>query len=63
MCIRDSSIYIGDHFIDINSGKSAKMRTAAAAYGYIPEGDIVSNWGADFIINHPREINRIIESY
>ena len=58
-----NSIYIGDHFIDINSGKSAKMRTAAAAYGYIPEGDIVSNWGADFIINHPREINRIIESY
>ena len=58
-----NSIYIGDHFIDINSGKSAKMRTAAAAYGYVPEGDIVSNWGADFIINHPREINRIIESY
>ena len=59
----ENSIYIGDHLIDITSGKSAKMRTVAAAYGYIPEGDSASDWGADFIINHPLEINKIIESY
>jgi len=58
-----NSIYVGDHLIDITSGKSAKMRTVAAAYGYIPEGDSASNWGADFIINHPLEINKIIENH
>ena len=58
-----NSIYIGDHQIDITSGKSANMRTVAAAYGYIPEGDAVSNWDADFIINHPLEMNKIIENH
>ena len=58
-----NSIYIGDHLIDITSGKSAKMRTVAAAYGYIPEGDSASDWGADFIINHPLDMNKIIESH
>ena len=59
----ENSIYIGDHLIDITSGKSAKMRTVAAAYGYIPKDDTASDWGADFIINHPLEINQIIESH
>ena len=58
-----NSIYVGDHLIDITSGKSAKMRTVAAAYGYIPKDDTASDWGADFIINHPLEINKIIESH
>ena len=58
-----NSIYIGDHKIDISSGKSANMRTVAAAYGYIPEGDSVTDWDADFIIDHPLEINKIIESH
>ena len=57
------SIYIGDHQIDITSGKSANMRTVAAAYGYIPEGDSVTDWDADFIIDHPLEINKIIETH
>ena len=59
----ENSIYVGDHLIDITSGKSAKMRTVAAAYGYIPEGDSASDWGADFVINHPLEINKIIDSH
>tara|TARA_B100000029_G_scaffold513367_1_gene612747 strand:- start:754 stop:1416 length:663 start_codon:yes stop_codon:yes gene_type:complete len=58
-----NSIYVGDHLIDITSGKSAKMRTVAAAYGYIPIGDTVSSWDADFIINHPLEMNEIINSH
>ena len=39
------------------------MKTVAAAYGYIPEGDTVSSWGADFVINHPLEMKKIIESH
>ena len=58
-----NSIYVGDHLIDISSGKSAKMRTVAAAYGYIPIGDTISSWDADFIINHPLEMNEIIDSH
>ena len=57
------SIYIGDHLIDIASGKSANMRTAAAAYGYIPENEIVSKWDADFIIDHPHDINKILDNH
>ena len=37
------------------------MGTVAAAYGYIPEGDSVTNWGANFIIDHPLEINKIMK--
>ena len=57
------SIYIGDHLIDISSGKSANMRTAAAAYGYITENEKVSKWGADFIIEHPLDINEILNNH
>ena len=57
------SIYIGDHLIDITSGKSANMRTAAAAYGYITENEKVSKWGADFIIEHPLDINEILNNH
>ena len=56
-------IYIGDHLIDITSGKSANMRTAAAAYGYIPETEKVSKWDADFIINHPLDMNVILDNH
>ena len=56
------SIYIGDHHIDIEAGKNAEMITIAAAYGYIPEGQNPSNWGAEFIAKSPEELNSIIFS-
>ena len=56
------SIYIGDHRIDVMAGKSADMITGAAAYGYIPMGDNVKSWDADFIFSHPEEILNLIKN-
>ncbi len=50
------AVYIGDDARDIQAGKSAGMRTIAAAYGYIPSGDHPRAWQADHIIGSPMEI-------
>ena len=54
-----NSIYIGDHRIDIEAGKNAKMITGAAAYGYIPLEDDANNWGAKYIFLHAKEIETL----
>jgi len=59
----ENTLYVGDHLIDIQAGKAAKMRTVAAAYGYIPSGDNVTSWKADFIINDPCELINIIKNH
>jgi phosphoglycolate phosphatase len=55
-----NSIYIGDHAIDIEAGKRAKMITGAAAYGYIPLEDSVVNWEAHHIFQNPMAITSLI---
>ncbi len=50
-----TSVYIGDHARDIQAGKNAGMRTIAAAYGYVSDGE-VQHWRADYNIDHPLEI-------
>tara|TARA_B100000575_G_scaffold71183_1_gene55413 strand:+ start:1168 stop:1308 length:141 start_codon:yes stop_codon:yes gene_type:complete len=44
------------------AGKSADMITGAAAYGYIPMGDNVKSWDADFIFSRPEEILNLIKN-
>lgn len=56
----NSSVYIGDHLIDIKAGKRANMITIAAAYGYIPHGQPCSEWEADFIAESPQQIKDFI---
>jgi N-acetyl-D-muramate 6-phosphate phosphatase len=48
--------YVGDHGRDIEAGRRAGMKTFAAAYGYIPAGESVTDWQADHIINDPRDL-------
>ena len=55
-----NSIYIGDHAIDIEAGKRAKMITGAAAYGYVPLEDNVVNWEAHHIFQNPTAITSLI---
>ena len=57
---KKNSIYIGDHRIDIIAGEEANMITGAAAYGYIPLGDSTKTWKADYLFNHPKEINDLL---
>ncbi|MGN5831287.1 phosphoglycolate phosphatase, partial [Pseudomonas aeruginosa] len=37
------------------SGRDAATKTAAVRYGYIHPEDYPAHWGADVIVDHPRE--------
>lgn len=54
-------VYVGDHRRDIECGQQAGAITIAAAYGYIEEGDDVDSWGADYRVDHGRDILPILE--
>jgi len=49
-------IYVGDAQRDIEAGQRAGMKTLAALFGYINDGDDPASWGADGMIEHAREI-------
>jgi phosphoglycolate phosphatase len=49
-------IYIGDAERDITAGKAAMMQTLVARYGYIDDSQQPQDWGADGMIDDPRDI-------
>lgn len=49
-------LYIGDSAHDIEAGKGAGMTTLIAMYGYLKPGDNPQAWGADGLIQDPKEI-------
>jgi phosphoglycolate phosphatase len=55
-------LYMGDAEHDIVAGRSAQMTTFAALYGYLKTGDQPHNWGADELIEHPRQLIDWIEA-
>lgn len=57
-------LYVGDHIRDIEAGKAAGMPTILAAYGYIPPEDQKSlkTWGADYIVDTPKQLNELLLS-
>ncbi len=61
----ENSIYIGDHWRDIEAGNRAGCMTVAAAYGYLADNDDPAQWGADLVVHSSQElaisINRIIQ--
>ena len=50
------TIYLGDDPRDIQAGQAAGMKTAVAAYGYIPDDQDIHAWGADLIVQQPSNI-------
>lgn len=52
----EQCLYVGDSRIDIVASKAAGMRSLAALYGYIPEGEQPLLWNADGYVNTPDEI-------
>ena len=60
----ESVLYVGDHIRDIEAGKAAGMPTILAAYGYIPPEDQknLKKWGADYIIETPADLNKLLLS-
>lgn len=49
-------VYVGDDLRDIEAGRAAGMTTVAAAYGYCGHESPPHAWGADHLIEHPREL-------
>ncbi|MEQ1620255.1 MAG: HAD-IA family hydrolase [Methylococcales bacterium] len=58
----EECVYIGDAEHDIAAGKSAKMKTLAALYGYLKTGDTPETWGADALITSPEQLTTWIAS-
>ena len=58
----ENCVYIGDASHDIVAGKNANMKTLAALYGYLNDGDRPENWGADALIEEPRQLLQWIQA-
>jgi phosphoglycolate phosphatase len=56
----DDCIYVGDDLRDVQAGRAAGMRTVAAAWGYLGEGDHIDAWGADHVIASPDELLKLL---
>ena len=49
-------LYVGDHIRDIEAGRNAGMKTAIAAWGYIAETELLSEWQADVEMSDPHSL-------
>lgn len=58
----ENCVYIGDAAHDIAAGKNANMKTLAAVYGYLKDGDRPETWGADALIEHPEQLQQWIRA-
>jgi len=55
------SVFVGDHLRDIQAGRAAGMRTVAALYGYLPEGDDPQQWNANYSIENAAALRPWLE--
>ena len=56
----DACLYVGDDFRDVQAGRAAGMKTVVAAWGYLGKDEPVSAWGADIVIEAPRDLLKAI---
>jgi len=54
-------LFIGDDLRDIESGRAAGTKTAAVRYGYIHPDDNPAHWGADVIVDQPRDLLAVLD--
>jgi phosphoglycolate phosphatase len=53
-------VYVGDDQRDIVAGKAAGMTTVAVRYGYLAPEHPIESWGADLIVDHPRDLKTLV---
>ena len=53
-------LYVGDDERDVQAGRRAGMRTVAAAWGYLGEGQPIADWCADAVIDRPAELLQLL---
>ena len=54
-------LYVGDDLRDIQAGRAAGMGTAAAAWGYLGDGEPIEAWGADHLARTPAELLEVLQ--
>jgi len=54
-------LFVGDDLRDIESGRDAGTKTVAVSYGYIHPDDNPNHWGADKVVDHPRELRALLD--
>jgi phosphoglycolate phosphatase len=54
------ALYIGDAERDIQAGRAAGMKTVVAMYGYLDVNDQPESWSADYFIQQPLDILKLI---
>lgn len=52
-------LYVGDDLRDVQAAHAAGMRAVAASWGYLGDGDPVSAWGADHVIDSPSQLLKL----
>jgi phosphoglycolate phosphatase-like HAD superfamily hydrolase len=52
-------IYVGDDRRDVEAGQAAGMRVAAAKWGYC-NGGKPESWNADWLVEQPTDVLRLI---
>jgi N-acetyl-D-muramate 6-phosphate phosphatase len=53
-------VYVGDDLRDVQAGRAAGMRTVAAGWGYLGDGDHIDAWGADHTIAQPSQLLKLL---
>jgi 2-phosphoglycolate phosphatase len=51
-----SALYVGDDARDVQAARAAGMRSVAAAWGYRDAAERIEDWGADAVLQAPREL-------
>jgi 2-phosphoglycolate phosphatase len=55
-------LYVGDAESDIQAGRRAGMRTLAVRYGYLAPGACPERWGADAVVDSPKQLARLLQA-
>ncbi|OOG47247.1 phosphoglycolate phosphatase [Rhodanobacter sp. C06] len=53
-------VFVGDDARDVEAGRAAGLYTVAVRWGYLDGGDPAS-WGADAVIDHPRQLAELLK--
>ena len=49
-------VYVGDDERDVLAARAAKMQVVVVLYGYLGNGAHAESWGADALVNSPKEL-------
>ena len=61
-CAPQRTLYVGDDRRDIIAGQAAGTLTAAVSYSYLGTSGPPQGWGADFIADHPADLEAYLFS-